>query len=334
MAEQKIIKVAVIIPYFQRSSGILKRALESILCQRLTRHIHVDIIIVDDASPAAVAPEIEDLVFAPPFNLTVLTQENSGVGGARNSGLHAVAQDTDYISFLDSDDSWYPDHLQSGITALEQGNDFYFCDNKREGMHESSFASGDALIMPFISNKNSELINISKEILLTLTLKSLPCHISATIFRREIAADIYFNTVIKTAGEDMIYLMHVVKNAKGICFSPQVNVECGSGVNIFFGNMAWDSPGLLGTVIDKLRTHQYIQQNIVLPEQSAAWNSCKIKSLRINFAYHSVRRIIKLRAFPNEIKRLAIEDKFFLCWFPYYALGAFIGKPLGLFKPE
>ena len=50
--------ITVVIPYFQRSPGVLRRALASIAAQR-DCPLPVHVIVVDDASPVPSGPEIE-----------------------------------------------------------------------------------------------------------------------------------------------------------------------------------------------------------------------------------------------------------------------------------
>lgn len=73
------------------------------------------IIVVDDASTDgtadAVRAEFGDRV-------TVIEHsENKGPGGAANTGLDAV--ETPFIAFLDSDDQWYPEFLQTLVAAFD-----------------------------------------------------------------------------------------------------------------------------------------------------------------------------------------------------------------------
>ena len=59
--------VAVIIPYFQKRAGILHRALNSVLQQRLSADTRLEVIVVDDGSPVSARAEVATLPFSPPF---------------------------------------------------------------------------------------------------------------------------------------------------------------------------------------------------------------------------------------------------------------------------
>ncbi len=123
-----MIKVAIVIPYFQRKVGILRRALESILAQKLSMDTDITIIVVDDGSPISAISEVEELNIPSPFHLNLIEQANSGVAAARNAGLRNVTEDINSVAYLDSDDIWDPIHLTTALSALEVEFDCYFSD--------------------------------------------------------------------------------------------------------------------------------------------------------------------------------------------------------------
>ncbi|NJL52681.1 MAG: glycosyltransferase family 2 protein, partial [Hydrococcus sp. SU_1_0] len=107
--------VSVIIPTYNRADLIL-RAIASVVAQS---YANLEIIVVDDASsediPEAIA-QIDD-----PRLKYIRHDTNLGGSVARNTGIkHAQGQ---FVAFLDSDDVWLPDKLQSqlaGITNLKE----------------------------------------------------------------------------------------------------------------------------------------------------------------------------------------------------------------------
>lgn len=94
-------KIAVVIPYFQRDAGILRKALHSIMNQDLQAEVSVDVIVVDDASPMAPGGDLEGLVWPQGRAVRVIKQPNGGPANARNRGLAEVTPDTDMVAFLD-----------------------------------------------------------------------------------------------------------------------------------------------------------------------------------------------------------------------------------------
>ena len=106
-------KISVIIPFFQRESGILTRALNSIKSQQIPKEWTVEVIIIDDGSPHAAHDEVRDLHFTELLHLKIIRQDNSGVGAARNRGFKEVDQSSTLVAFLDSDDIWPVNHLRT-----------------------------------------------------------------------------------------------------------------------------------------------------------------------------------------------------------------------------
>jgi glycosyltransferase involved in cell wall biosynthesis len=101
---------SVVIPAYNRPQ-LLLRALNSVLSQSFTNY---EIIVIDDHSPEDLTPIIEKCkVKALTY---VRLEKNTGGGGARNAGInHSKGL---YISFLDSDDYWYPEKLQETYNAI------------------------------------------------------------------------------------------------------------------------------------------------------------------------------------------------------------------------
>ncbi|MCO0638236.1 glycosyltransferase, partial [Lutimaribacter sp. EGI FJ00014] len=92
------IRIAVVIPYFQRESGILRRSVESVFAQELPDGTDVKIVIVDDESPLPAKKELSDLTPPAPYSIVVLNRGNGGPGAARNTGLdHLDPAETDYV---------------------------------------------------------------------------------------------------------------------------------------------------------------------------------------------------------------------------------------------
>ena len=116
--------IAVVIPHYQRATGLLSTAVKSAFAQTLAARIVV--VVCDDGSPSPAADELNALPALPADQLIVIRQENGGAGAARNAALDAVPAGVRFVAFLDSDDAWRPLHLENAIHALELGYDAYF----------------------------------------------------------------------------------------------------------------------------------------------------------------------------------------------------------------
>lgn len=124
--------VSVIVPTCNRRD-MLGRCLSSILAQT---HLPLEIIVVNDAGES-----VEDIIAA--HNASgiiryVAHTTNKGASAARNTGLH-LAQGA-YIAYLDDDDTYRPNHLETMVAALQSstcqfGYTFaeYVIDDLRDG---------------------------------------------------------------------------------------------------------------------------------------------------------------------------------------------------------
>ena len=115
---KKIIKtklpvVSVIVPTFNRPE-MLKEAVASILGQT---YQSFEIIVVNDAGE-----DVEKLIegFQDERIVYLKHEQNKGLAASRNTGIAAAKGK--YISYLDDDDIFYPDHLAMLINNLEKGN--------------------------------------------------------------------------------------------------------------------------------------------------------------------------------------------------------------------
>lgn len=329
-------RISVIIPYFQKQPGILRCALISILSQEVTPDTIVQVVVVDDGSPAPADPEINGLNFSPPFSLKLITQPNGGVSKARNAGLSYLDESTKYIAFLDSDDRWRQGHLKKALEILEQGADFYFCNNKREGYHNSYFEK-PPLIKKYIAENTeaTDIISIPSDKLCTCILREFVTQASTIVYKRDIYPELFFDNSFRQTGEDMIFFMQLAARAKNIKFSTNIMVECGTGINLYFKSLNWDDPDHILQVITNMRANYTIKRDILLSKDDRIWIKSRITSLKRNIAFLTLRQFIKTKGkIPEEIRKLARDDKTFYHWFPLSIIQVIIGKPLGIYKPD
>lgn len=105
---ESTVDVTVVIPVRNRPQ-VLARALRSVAAQTVRPSA---VIVVDDAS----TDETPDVARA--AGVTVLVNDSQlGSGPSRNRGIEAAT--TRWIAFLDSDDEWYPEHLEKVLAASD-----------------------------------------------------------------------------------------------------------------------------------------------------------------------------------------------------------------------
>lgn len=103
-------RVSVVIPTYNREA-VLPRAIKSVLKQTYT---DVELIVVDDGSTDDSIQAVKE--FGDEINYYSFS-ENRGANTARNKG---IAESTgEYIAFLDSDDEFPPNHVETMVSELE-----------------------------------------------------------------------------------------------------------------------------------------------------------------------------------------------------------------------
>src|SRR3954471_7261697 len=104
-------QVSVIIPAYN-AAGHIASALESVFAQRFSSY---EIIVINDGSPDT--PQLLEVLRPYMGRIRYLEQHNQGPSAARNNGINA-ARGAD-VSFLDSDDCWWPPYREEQVRLLE-----------------------------------------------------------------------------------------------------------------------------------------------------------------------------------------------------------------------
>ncbi|MBW0159689.1 glycosyltransferase family 2 protein [Sedimentimonas flavescens] len=95
--------LTVIVPTYNRLE-LLRIAVASLLTQKDTLPVALDVLVVDDGSSDGTSDWLSELQRGEP-SLRVVRQENGGVTDARNTGLAQLLPQTAFVTFLDSDDA-------------------------------------------------------------------------------------------------------------------------------------------------------------------------------------------------------------------------------------
>ena len=121
-------RVSVIVPTFNRRE-MVTGAIESILAQTMG---DFELIVVDDGSVDGTLEHLE-ATFSHDARVRLLDKDNGGSACARNFGVqHASAP---WIAYLDSDDRWLPEFLESQLACASEHPDvdLVICDARYEG---------------------------------------------------------------------------------------------------------------------------------------------------------------------------------------------------------
>ncbi len=118
-------KVTIVVPVYN-VERYLATCLRSLQAQNYS-NLHV--IVVDDGSTDNSRRIAQR--FQKKLNLTVIQQPNAGISAARNNGVRAIQQ-TEYMMFLDSDDSLAANSISQLVRQAEKtGSDFVMADTIR-----------------------------------------------------------------------------------------------------------------------------------------------------------------------------------------------------------
>jgi len=183
------IKISVIMPVYNRVNLAIE-AIESVLTQT---HTNFELIVIDDGSTDDVSQLINKCHEDP--RIKYIRKENSGSGSARNLGVkHASGK---YIAFLDSDDLFYRNKIETQLKFMEinsllfshtsyqridwDGNLLeYISSGTFSGYVFPTIITGCPIATPtvmgktsiFISNKFPENIEVGEDVCLWISISS------------------------------------------------------------------------------------------------------------------------------------------------------------------
>lgn len=103
---------SIVIPTFNRAA-LVERAVKSVLAQSFN---DFEVIVVDDGSTDDTKNTLQK--FSSDSRFKYIFQENQKESAARNNGVSVASGD--YVCFLDSDDVYYPNHLEVLKQAIEE----------------------------------------------------------------------------------------------------------------------------------------------------------------------------------------------------------------------
>ena len=171
-------KIFFVIPVY-KVENYLRRCVDSVLSQT---YPNTEIILVDDGSPDS-CPEMCDAFAEKHRNIVVIHKENGGLSDARNAGIKYVseiAEEDDYITFVDSDDFIHKDYAKVMIEL---------CENNSCNMAQSDYEKGENDSFSGESVKKNVEIMTSYAALLGYRLKSVEC---AKIYKTKLFKDLLY----------------------------------------------------------------------------------------------------------------------------------------------
>lgn len=293
-------KVAVIIPFFQEKSGILRNAVTSVLNQKGIDSI--EIIVVDDGSPVPATTELAPLMQVDGRVIKIIRQDNAGAGAARNTGLDKVSTDTEYVALLDSDDHWAESHLTRALSALERGYGLYFGNARFLNTNTTAFdisrmkklehveITGLKSVYRYVGNLFSEVILRTGA---DAPYRPRPFNPSTIVYRYQNLCGIRFEEDLAPC-EDDLFLLELLSRSTEVCFSTAPECLIGEGVNIFRSS-DWGSERMLWREYNRLRLRKRISEKFQLCHKDRMLNKMSMNDIRRSFVTALIHDIAKGR---------------------------------------
>lgn len=292
-------KLAIVVPYYQKESGILSKAVRSVLAQE--GDIDWLLIITDDASPVPARSELAELLPGNEARIRIIEQPNGGPAAARNKGLDNVPPGTQYVAFLDSDDEWIPTHLMRAVAALEEGFDFYFADLYQLGQTVSGFRrAGRITPDQHRSLQAGAGLHAYEGDMFDQILSGNIIGTSTVVYRFERFAELRFRPEFVYAGEDYLFWLELARRTPRFAFSELVEATYGKGVNVFAGS-GW------GTENSLIRLHYEMKYKKTLPRlfplnaTQLEANRAAVRTLRRSFIADLLHRAAHRRSLKWQV---------------------------------
>ena len=332
--------IAIVIPYYQVESGILSRALDGIAAQEVAEGYGLRVYVIDDCSPHPAENEIAGCASAKELDLVLRRQVNAGPGAARNHALDLINEQSDiaFVAFLDSDDVWKPNHVRDSLAALNQGFDFYCCDNARPGSFDlfsehvdilngggRKLADRSVLIDPDGPVRGFPPKALNNEIVVDYI-----SHTSTIVVRSDFVSDVRFDPDLRNACEDRMFWMAVALKGARIAISWKCNVICGKGFNLFFDAFDWDSHGTVERLgCQLLFAEKLLRHEDINPDWREFARTRQTRSRRA-YSFLFLRMILHFRRPPfRTFRRLIAFDPFLPARMPALFLKVFLDRRPG-----
>lgn len=190
--------VSIIVPMYNREQYIA-RCIQSVCSQTFPDW---ELILSDDGSTDDTLPLCGSFAQAD-ARIRVLNNPHGGVSAARNTGLEAASGQ--YITFLDSDDFWEPDFLETAISLCKENHPDIFM----AGFH--CVKDGRVYASCVIQSEQicKRVKDLSQPEFVHLLSRNYLASVLCMLFRREAIGNIRFPSDMNF-GEDLAFVYDVV----------------------------------------------------------------------------------------------------------------------------
>jgi lipopolysaccharide transport system ATP-binding protein len=263
-------RVAVVIPFYQRTPGPLGRALESCFAQTVPP---ARIVVVDDGAPVDPESEIAALPPAARSCIDIVRRPNGGPGAARNTGLDYLRTWTGRIAFLDSDDTWVPEHLFRAGRVLDNGFTAVTADWIPIGGEASAYAAY-GLFDPQAHRRLSlpwPAFAFTGDLVMQ-QLRAPLGRLSTLVLDGAKHGQLRFDPRLRHSGEDRRFFIDLARDGVALAVIAAPGCRSGRGINIF-ARVAWGSGAMLDIELDRLRLAASLRRELSAPDHRRALDS-------------------------------------------------------------
>jgi succinoglycan biosynthesis protein ExoW len=313
--------IAVVIPFFQRETGLLSRAVRSVFEQRGVGDPLI--FVVDDSSPIAAEDELEWLDEARRARVRIIHRPNGGCGNARNTAFDALPDDIAYVALLDADDWWKEDHLDQAMAAMRLGYDFYFCDNCWENDSAGNLARRGIDPSEHIPLAPERELYAIKGDFFDRSLRRTPVPVSAVVMRRSRLGHLRFSKTLRPVGEDLLFWLDAARATDRVAFSMRISVVYGYGVSLSRTD-DWASAKSLANITAYFGYHDEVRHRFPLTSNQARLVAARIRQCQWDFAY-TVFGMIRRGRRPDSglVRRYLLRNPRVLAIAPFVLVSGF-----------
>jgi succinoglycan biosynthesis protein ExoW len=311
-------EIAVVIPFYQTNTGILIKAVNSVLRQSLPLQ-QILIVIVDDASPIHAKDELASLATHP--SIRIIEQANGGPAAARNKALDNVPDEVQFVAFLDSDDEWTRDHLANAKEALGE-TDFYFTDHYQLDQTVSAFKRARRIVPsnhPVIGS-NMHLHRYAGD-MFDQILSGNVIGTSTVVYRFRKFPQLRFQEEFVNAGEDYLFWLDLVRMTDRISFSTLCECTYGAGVNVFAGS-GWGTEKSLIRIHYEIKYKKALMRLFALTDAQQAGVGLALHVLRRSFVADVLHRFIRKKPIGRDLLLMhaRVDPQSFIYFVPIMVL--------------
>ena len=275
-------KVSVVIPFYQRTEGLLKNAVLSALNQKTRANVQV--VVVDDGSPVPARKELQEIFRDHPASIRLVEQANAGNPGAANTGIDHVSPDTDIIAFLDSDDTWAESHIERAVWAIENGYDLYFSDFYQLGQTVTAFnRAGRIKLEDHLRIHPTQPIYEYVGDMVNQILTGNILGVSTIAYNYGRFSNLRYRADFRHTGMEYILFVNLASKSRKIAFSSDPECTYGPGVNIF-SDSGWGTDKYLRVLHDIIKYKKYLLDSMELTDSQRTLLTTSLRNHRIDYA--------------------------------------------------